>query len=60
MSWPTTNQWSFKNRNKIYGTIQFDSIIFGNFHLDKVEQYYSYLINKLFINESEKGKNIQE
>ena len=24
MSWPTTNQWSFKNRNKIYGTIQLD------------------------------------
>ena len=52
MSWPTTNQWSFKNRNKIYGTIQLDSIIFGNFHLNKVEQYYSYLINQLFSNES--------
>ena len=51
MSWPTTNQWSFKNRNKIYGTIQLDSIIFGNFHLNKVEQYYSYLINQLFLNE---------
>ena len=54
MSWPTTNQWSFKNRNKIYGTIQLDSIIFGNFHLNKVEQYYSYFINKLFLNELEK------
>jgi len=52
MSWPTTNQWSFKNRNKIYGTIQLDSIIFGNFHLNKVEQYYSYIINQLFLNES--------
>ena len=51
MSWPTTNTWSFKNRNKIYGTIQLDSIIFGNFHLNKVEQYYSYLINQLFLNE---------
>ena len=51
MSWLTTNQWSFNNRNKIYGTIQLDYIIFGNFHLNKVEQYYSYLINQLFLNE---------
>ena len=53
MSWPTTNQWSYKNRNKIYGTIQLDSVIFGNFHLNKIEQYYSFLINQLFLNESE-------
>ena len=52
MSWPTTNQWSFKNRNKIYGTIQLDSILFGNFHLNKVEQYYSYIINQLLSTES--------
>ena len=58
MSWPTTNQWSFKNRNKIYGTIQLDSIIFGNFHLNKVEQYYSYVINQLILNESNKDNKI--
>jgi len=60
MSWPTTNQWSFKNRNKIYGTIQLDSIIFGNFHLNKVEQYYSYIINQLFLNESKNDKKLQK
>ena len=58
MSWPTTNQWSFKNRNKIYGTIQLDSIFFGDYHLNRVEQYYSYLINKLFSNESNEDDNI--
>ena len=51
MSWPTTNQWSFKNRNKIYGTIQLDSVIYGNFYLNKIDDYYSYLINLLFLNE---------
>ena len=60
MSWPTTNQWSYKNRNKIYGTIQLDSVIYGNFHLNKIEQYYSYLINQLFLNESEKENKIIE
>ena len=59
MSWPTTNQWSFKNRNKIYGTVQLDSIFFGNFHLNKVEQYYSYIINQLLSNESFKENKIQ-
>ena len=49
MSWPTTNLWTFKNRNKIYGTIQLDSIIYGNFYLNKVDEYYSYLVNKLFL-----------
>ena len=51
MSWPTTNQWSFKNRNKIYGTIQLDSVIYGNFYLNKIDDYYSYIINQLFLNE---------
>ena len=50
MSWPTTNQWSFKNRNKIYGTIQLDSVLYGNFYLNKIEDYYSYLITELFSN----------
>ena len=53
LSWPTTNIWSFKNRNKIYGTIQLDSIIYGNFYLNKVDDYYSYLINQLFLNEQQ-------
>ena len=52
MSWPTTNLWSFKNRNKIYGTIQLDSVIYGNFYLNKIEDYYSYSIKQLFLNEA--------
>ena len=50
LSWPTTSIWSFKNRNKIYGTVQFDSVIYGNFHLNKIDDYYTYVINKLFLN----------
>ena len=49
LSWPTTNIWSYKNRNKIYGSVQLDSIFYGNFHLNKVVDYYSYVINKLFL-----------
>ena len=52
MSWPTTNLWSFKNRNKIYGTVQLDSVIYGNFYLNKIEDYYSYSIKQLFLNEA--------
>ena len=51
MSWPTTNIWSFKNRNKIYGSVQLDSIIYGNFYLNKVDEYYSYIIKQFFLNE---------
>ena len=50
LSWPNTNIWSFKNRNKIYGTVQLDSILFGNFYLNKVDDYFSYMINQLFLN----------
>ena len=52
MSWPTTNLWSYKNRNKIYGTIQLDAVIYGNFYLNKIEDYYSYCIKQLFLNEA--------
>ena len=51
MSWPTTNIWSYKNRNKIYGSIQLDSVIYGNFYLNKIDDYYTYLINQLFLSE---------
>ena len=51
MSWPTTNQWSFKNRNKIYGTVQLDSVIYGNFYLNKIDDYYSFIINQLISND---------
>ena len=54
MSWPTTNQWSFKNRNKIYGTVQLDSVIYGNFYLNKIDDYYSFIINQLFSNDPHK------
>ena len=50
LSWPNTNIWSFKNRNKIYGTVQLDSILYGNFYLNKVDDYFSYMINQLFLN----------
>ncbi len=46
MMWPVGNDWSYKNKKKIYGTVQFDSI----FHLkemNNVEASNSYLLNSL-------------
>ena len=51
MSWPTANNWNYKNKYKIYGTVQLDSIIYGNFYLNKVDEYYSYIVDQLFLNE---------
>ena len=51
MSWPTSNNWNYKNKYKIYGTVQLDSIIYGNFYLNKIGEYYSYIVDQLFLNE---------
>jgi hypothetical protein len=49
--WPVGNDWSYKNSNKIYGTVQFDGImknfneIYSNF--EKTQNYLEGVLTQL-------------
>ena len=43
--WPVGNDGSYKNKYKIYGTVQFDAVYTGNFNLNKIKDYISEVIN---------------
>jgi hypothetical protein len=43
--WPVGNDWSYKNKYKIYGTVQFDAVYTENFNLNKIKDYVSGVIN---------------
>jgi hypothetical protein len=46
MMWPVGNDWSYKNKKKIYGTVQFDSILHLS-EMNNVEASNTYLLNTL-------------
>ena len=44
LMWPVGNDWSFKNKFKVYGTVQFDAVYYENFYLNKIKQYVSDIV----------------
>ena len=52
MSWPLGNSWSYKNRNRIYGTVQLDAVFYGDFNLNKIENYFSFVIDNFLAYEN--------
>ena len=47
LMWPVGNDWSFKNKYKVYGTVQFDAVYFENLYLNKIKQYVSDIVSNI-------------
>ena len=43
--WPVGNDWSYKNKYKIYGSVQFDSVFLRNFYLNQIKEDVEEVIN---------------
>ena len=45
--WDTCCHWSFKNKNRLYGSIQFESVLRANTDRDRRLDYFREVIDEL-------------
>jgi hypothetical protein len=48
LMWPVGNDWSFKNKQKVYGSVQFDAVYCENYYLDKIKVYMMEMLSEIY------------